>query len=244
MSAERGRPLRSDAAANRDRLLAAATAAVKRDGEKVRWPRWPPRPASGSHAVPALPHSRGPAVGAGNQVLRAGPVRRPPCRREPGARAHRAAGLPGPHDPPPRRADLPLHGGPVTMDPHTVALRDAISQALDRVLARARPRAPSRPTSPLATSSSWVRCSLTPSRTPPTGTRPPAARPASTSSAWPRPRLRPARRRPDPRRPGSRLLCRPHPLSHPAPAEAIQHVSNTRWRHHPAPTRVMAPSPG
>ena len=35
MSTTRHRALRSDAAANRDRLLAAATVAVKRDGEKV-----------------------------------------------------------------------------------------------------------------------------------------------------------------------------------------------------------------
>ena len=60
--------------------------------------------------------------------------------------ARRAAESPGPVyraedflDHKIRRRDeliLPLHGGPVTLDPHTVALRDAISHALDRVLAR------------------------------------------------------------------------------------------------------------
>jgi len=137
MTAERRRPLRSDAAANRDRLLAAAVAAVKRDGEKV------PMATVAAEA----------RVGVGT-LYRHYPTREALLSALETksyelvlSAARRAAGSPGPAltalqdflDHAIRRRDeliLPLHGGPVTMDPDTVALRDAISQALDRVLAR------------------------------------------------------------------------------------------------------------
>ena len=137
MSAERRRPLRSDAAANRDRLLAAATAAVKRDGEKVPMATVAAEARVGVGTLYRHYPTRGALLSALETksyelVLSA---------------ARRAAVSPGPAltalqdflDHTIRRRDeliLPLHGGPVTMDPHTVALRDAISRALDRVLAR------------------------------------------------------------------------------------------------------------
>ncbi len=137
MNAERQRPLRSDAAANRDRLLAAAAAAVKRDGEKV------PMAAVAAEA----------GVGVGT-LYRHYPTREAllsaleiKSYELVLSAARRAAERPGAAlpalqdflDHAIRHRDeliLPLHGGPVTMDPHTVALRDAISQALDRVLAQ------------------------------------------------------------------------------------------------------------
>ena len=67
MSSTRHRALRSDAAANRDRLLAAATVAVKHDGENVPMATVAARAGVGvgTHALPALP--------------RPGPFREPGC---------------------------------------------------------------------------------------------------------------------------------------------------------------------
>ncbi|MGA2826242.1 MAG: GNAT family N-acetyltransferase [Streptosporangiaceae bacterium] len=139
MSSPRHRALRSDAVANRDRLLAAATAAVKRDGEKA----------------PMATVAAGAGVGVGTlyrhfptrEALLAALVtqsyeivlsaaRRAAMRPEPALTSLRAF-----LDEVIRRRDeliLPLHGGPVTLDPGTVALRDSISQAIDQVLARGR----------------------------------------------------------------------------------------------------------
>jgi AcrR family transcriptional regulator len=139
MSATRHRALRSDAAANRDRLLAAATVAVKREGEKV------PMATVAAEA----------GVGVGT-LYRHYPTREALLAALTTqsyeivlAAARQAAMRPGPAltslgaflDEVMRRRDelmLPLHGGPVILDPGTVALRDAISQAIDRVLARGR----------------------------------------------------------------------------------------------------------
>jgi AcrR family transcriptional regulator len=139
MSSPRHRVLRSDAAANRGRLLAAATAAVKQDGEKA----------------PMATVAAGAGVGVGTlyrhfptrEALLAALVtqsyeivlsaaRRAAMRSEPALTSLRAF-----LDEVIRRRDeliLPLHGGPVTLDPGTVALRDSISQAIDQVLARGR----------------------------------------------------------------------------------------------------------
>ena len=83
----RHRALRSDAAANRNRLLAAATVVVKRDGEKV-----PMATVAGGcrrrrgHPLPALSHPGGAAVGTGRAVPGDRPRRRTAGRREPGPR--------------------------------------------------------------------------------------------------------------------------------------------------------------
>ena len=139
MRTPRHRALRSDAAANRERLLAAATVAVKRDGEKV----------------PMATVAAGAGVGVGTlyrhyptreallsalatqsyEIVRSA-ARRAAERPEPALTSLRAF-----LDEVIRRRDeliLPLHGGPVTLDPGTVALRDAISQAINCVLARGR----------------------------------------------------------------------------------------------------------
>ena len=105
-----------------------------------------------------------------------------------------------------RRRDeliLPLHGGPVTLDPGTVARREAISEAIDRVLARGRAEGTVGPritsgdiiimgallAQPLPYAPDWERTARRAAR--------------STSPAWPRIGAGPAGRRPDPRRPRS-----------------------------------------
>lgn len=139
MNGQRPRPLRSDAAANRDRLLAAATVAVKRDGEKV------PMATIASEA----------GVGVGT-LYRHYPTREAlltaltsqsyeivlaaACRAA-GSSASALASLSEFLDEVIRRGDeliLPLHGGPVTLDSRAVGLRNAISEAIDAVLARGR----------------------------------------------------------------------------------------------------------
>ncbi len=133
------RTLRSDAAANRERVLAAAAAAIKRDGERVPmatiadeagvgigtlYRHYPTRAAllaalSRRSWDLVLDHARtaadadGPAVDAVAQFL---------------ARTIAA------------RDDLilPLHGGPVLLDPETLALRTEIRELLAQVLARGR----------------------------------------------------------------------------------------------------------
>jgi len=139
MSTTRHRALRSDAAANRDRLLAAATVAVKHDGEKV------PMATVAAQA----------GVGVGT-LYRHYPTREALLSALATqsyelvlSAARQAAESPGPAltslraflEEVIRRRDeliLPLHGGPVILDPDTVALRDAISQAIERLLASGR----------------------------------------------------------------------------------------------------------
>jgi AcrR family transcriptional regulator len=139
MSTTRHRALRSDAAANRDRLLAAATVAVKRDGEKVPMATVAARAGVGVGTLYRHYPTREALLSAlatqsYELVLSA---------------ARQAAESPGPAltslraflEEVIRRRDeliLPLHGGPVILDPDTVALRDAISQAIERVLAKGR----------------------------------------------------------------------------------------------------------
>jgi AcrR family transcriptional regulator len=134
------RALRSDAAANRERVLAAAARAIKREGEKV--------------PMATIAHDAGVGVGT---VYRHFPDRADLLaaleRRSyeivlHNARAAAAAS---------RRSAigalelffertirsrqeliLPLHGGPVSLDAATVAVRTEISDLIDAVLTRGR----------------------------------------------------------------------------------------------------------
>jgi AcrR family transcriptional regulator len=133
------RRLRSDAAANRERILAAATAAVRRDGERVPMARiadeagvgigtlyrhYPTRPALLAaltlrsfnlvlqHARTAA-QSDQPAPAALEQFFELTIAAR-------------------------NEFVLPLHGGPVVHDEEIVALRAEIRNLLEQVLARGR----------------------------------------------------------------------------------------------------------
>lgn len=133
------RTQRSDAAANRERVLAAATHAVKREGEKV--------------PMASIAHDAGVGVGtvyrhfpARADLLAAlerrsyeivlATARAAASSRRPaiGAlelffeRTIRSR----------RELILPLHGGPVSLDAATVAVRTEISDLIDAVLARGR----------------------------------------------------------------------------------------------------------
>jgi AcrR family transcriptional regulator len=133
------RSLRSDAAVNRQRVLTAAAIAVRRDGEKV----------------PMATIAADAGVGVGTLY------RHYPARADLlAALASRAYQLVLDHartaaaseKPAPEtimrffeqtiaaRDDLilPLHGGPVDLDPEAVALRTEISDLLEQVLARGR----------------------------------------------------------------------------------------------------------
>jgi AcrR family transcriptional regulator len=133
------RSLRSDAAVNRQRVLAAAAIAVSRDGEKV------PMATIAAEA----------GVGVGTLY------RHYPTRSELlAALASRAYGLVLDHARTAAASDkpapetimhffeqtiaardeliLPLHGGSVDLDPRAVALRTEISDLLEQVLARGR----------------------------------------------------------------------------------------------------------
>lgn len=142
----RHRALRSDAVANRDRLLAAAAAVVKRDGERV-----PMATVAGEAGVGvATLYRHYPTREALLSALAARSLEIVL------AAAHRAAESPGPavasllgflDDAIERHGELilPLHGGPVTQDSRTVALREAISQAIDRILDRGQAEGGIRP---------------------------------------------------------------------------------------------------
>jgi AcrR family transcriptional regulator len=138
--ARRGpRRLRSDAAANRERVLAAAAVAVKREGE----------------GVPMATIASDAGVGIGT-VYRHFPARAALLAalalrsyRIVAGHAHAAAASlqPAPaalahffEQTISARDDLilPLHGGPVSIDENTVALRTEIRELLEQVLARGR----------------------------------------------------------------------------------------------------------
>jgi AcrR family transcriptional regulator len=140
------RRLRSDAAANRERILAAATIAVRRDGERVPMSRiaeeagvgvgtlyrhYPTRPALMAALTLrsfnlVLDHARAaalsdePAPAALEQFFE----RTIAARNE---------------------LILPLHGGPVIQDEKIVALRTEVRNLLERVLARGRREETIRP---------------------------------------------------------------------------------------------------
>ena len=134
-----GRALRSDAAANRERILAAATTAVRRDGERVPmatiaeaagvgigtlYRHYPTRPAllaaltlRSFHLV--LDHARAAA-------LSDEPV--------PAVLAHFLDQTIAARD----QFVLPLHGGPIIHDRKISALQREIRSLLEQVLARGR----------------------------------------------------------------------------------------------------------
>jgi AcrR family transcriptional regulator len=133
------RPLRSDAAANRARVLAAAAIAVRRDGENV----------------PMATIAADAGVGIGT-LYRHYPTR-PALLTALSLRSYRlvldhARAAAESNEPAPTaiarffeqtiaaRDDLvlPLHGGPVSRDEHALALRTQISDLLEQVLARGR----------------------------------------------------------------------------------------------------------
>ena len=74
------------------------------------------------------------------------------------------------------------------LDPDTVALRDAISQAIERVLAKGRAEGTVGPQ--ITSGDIIIMGALLAQPLPyvPDGTRPRGGRPGSTSPAWPRPR--------------------------------------------------------
>jgi AcrR family transcriptional regulator len=140
------RSLRSDAAANRERVLAAATIAIKRDGEKV------PMAEIAAHA----------GVGIGT-LYRHYPTRArllddlsersyrlvlEHARLAAASRGSAAAALTRFFEQTISARDdliLPLHGGPVSLDESVVAVRAQISDLLEQVLDRGRADGTIRP---------------------------------------------------------------------------------------------------
>jgi AcrR family transcriptional regulator len=135
----RGGALRSDAAANRERLLDAAAVAIRRHGPKV----------------PIAGIAKGAGVGVGTlyrhfptrAALFAGLAARSyrlvleHAREAADSDEPAILAIGGFFERTIRRRDdliLPLHGGPVTLDAEAVALRKAISDALEAVLQRGR----------------------------------------------------------------------------------------------------------
>ena len=134
-----GRAQRSDAAANRERVLAAAAVAFRREGERV--------------PMATIAHEAGVGIGT---VYRHFPTRAALLA----ALSYRAYGLVLDHARTAANADgpaveaiarflaqtiaarddliLPLHGGPVLLDDQTLALRAEIRELLDQVLTRGR----------------------------------------------------------------------------------------------------------
>jgi AcrR family transcriptional regulator len=136
------RALRSDAAANRERVLLAAARAIKREGEKV--------------PMASIAHDAGVGVGTIYRHFPARPDLLAALERRSyevvldnaRAAAADAAGrgsansaleiffertIRSRHE-----LILPLHGGPVSLDAATVAVRTEISDLIDTVLARGR----------------------------------------------------------------------------------------------------------
>jgi AcrR family transcriptional regulator len=135
----RGRTLRSDAAANRERVLVAAAVAVRREGERV--------------PMATIADEAGVGIGT---VYRHYPTRAALLA----ALSQRAYGLVLEHARTAASAEgpavdaiarflvqtiaarddliLPLHGGPVLLDTQTLTLRNEIRELLEQVLARGR----------------------------------------------------------------------------------------------------------
>jgi AcrR family transcriptional regulator len=131
--------LRSDAAANRERILAAATVAVRREGEKVPmatiadeagvgigtlYRHYPTRPA----LLAAL------TVASFNLVLNHARTAAQSDAPAPAALARFLEQTIAARD----RFVLPLHGGPVIHDDRIVGLQRQIRTLLEQVLARGR----------------------------------------------------------------------------------------------------------
>jgi AcrR family transcriptional regulator len=133
------RPLRSDAAANRERILAAATIAVRRDGERVPMARIAEEAGVGIGTLYRHYPTR-PALLAA-LTLRSFHL----------VREHARAAALSDESAPTALAQffeqtiaarddliLPLHGGPVVRDEKIAALRTEIRDLLEQVLARGR----------------------------------------------------------------------------------------------------------
>jgi AcrR family transcriptional regulator len=146
MTSHMSPPLRSDAAANRERVLAAAAVAIRRNGERVPmaeiaaaagvgvgtlYRRYPTR----AHLLDALSqrsyrlvleHARAAAASRGSAIAALTRFFEQTISA---------------------RDDLilPLHGGPVSLDENTVALRTEISDLLEEVLDRGRAEGTIRP---------------------------------------------------------------------------------------------------
>jgi AcrR family transcriptional regulator len=133
------RPLRSDAAANRERILAAATIAVRRDGERVPMARIAEEASVGIGTLYRHYPTR-PALLAA-LTLRSFHL----------VREHARAAALSDESAPTALAQffeqtiaarddliLPLHGGPVVRDEKIAALRTEIRDLLEQVLARGR----------------------------------------------------------------------------------------------------------
>jgi AcrR family transcriptional regulator len=135
----RRRALRSDAAANRERVLAAAVTAILRDGPHVPLAVIAAEAGVGVGTLYRSYTSREDLLGALQERAYAvilDIARDAESRDEPGivsidrflerAMSHRGALV------------LPLHGGPVSAAPDAVTLRTAISDALERIMERGR----------------------------------------------------------------------------------------------------------
>ena len=133
------RPLRSDAAANRARLLDAAAVAIRRDGDKV--PLATIANDAGVGIVNLYRHYPSRSALFAALVLRSfrlvlGHARTAAESRKsaPTALAHFFEQTIAARD----DLILPLHGGPVIRDERITALQTEIRQLLERVLARGR----------------------------------------------------------------------------------------------------------
>ena len=131
---------RKDAAANRERVLDAATELVRRDGEKVPMAQIAERAGVGvgTH-VPPLRHPGGAARRAGAPLVRPRSWttrERPPLTRDSALEGVRLFFLATLRDR--ERFVLPLHGGPVVFTPATRERQADVRAALRCLLERGR----------------------------------------------------------------------------------------------------------
>jgi len=133
------RRLRSDAAANRERVLAAAAIAIRRDGERVPMATIASDAGVGIGTVYRHYRAR-PALLAALALRSYGIVLNHARTAADSTRSPAAALVHFFEQIIAARDDLilPLHGGPVSIDESAVALRTEISDLLEQVLARGR----------------------------------------------------------------------------------------------------------
>jgi AcrR family transcriptional regulator len=133
------RHLRSDAAANRERVLAAAATAVRRDGEKV--PMAEIAQAAGVGVGTLYRHYPARADLLAALERRSYDIVLGNARAAAGSRRPAIGALALFFERTIRSRDelvLPLHGGPVSLDASTLALRTEISNLIDQILSRGR----------------------------------------------------------------------------------------------------------
>ena len=133
------RPLRSDAAANRERILVAATAAVRRDGERVPMATIADEAGVGIGTLYRHYQTRRALLAAltlrsFNLVLQHARAAAQSDEPAPAALAQFLEQTIGARN----EFILPLHGGPVIDDENVVAVRAEIRDLLEQVLARGR----------------------------------------------------------------------------------------------------------